>query len=76
MSRADHAAAPIWVEKEPDGRGGACLMLTCPEYLRAFPQYFVETPFPVHEIHCIHCNCAFAYAIVRPQRQECAGERA
>jgi hypothetical protein len=63
---AGHAAAPIWVENEPDGRGGACIMLTCPECLRAFPQYSVETPFPVHETHCIHCNHAFAYAIVQP----------
>jgi CheY-like chemotaxis protein len=61
-----HRAAPIWVENEPDGRGGACIMLTCPECLRAFPLYSVETPFPVHEIHCIHCNHAFAYAIVQP----------
>jgi CheY-like chemotaxis protein len=63
---AGHAAAPIWVENEPDGRGGACIMLTCPECLRAFPQYSAETPFPVHEIHCIHCNHEFAYAIVQP----------
>jgi CheY-like chemotaxis protein len=63
---AGHAAAPIWVENETDGRGGACIMLTCPECLRAFPQYSVEAPFPVHETHCIHCCHSFAYAIVQP----------
>jgi CheY-like chemotaxis protein len=64
---ADETPAPIWVERnEPDGRGGARIMLTCPECLRAFPQFSVETAFPVHEIRCIHCNHAFAYAIVQP----------
>jgi CheY-like chemotaxis protein len=66
LHHAGHAAAPIWVENKPDGRGGACITLTCPECLRTFPHYSVETPFPVHEIHCIHCNHAFAYAIVEP----------
>jgi CheY-like chemotaxis protein len=70
-----HAAAPIWVENEPDGRGGARITLTCPECLRAFHQYSVETPFPVHEIHCIHCCHAFAYAIVQPANPQPADPR-
>jgi CheY-like chemotaxis protein len=64
---ASETSAPIWVERnEQEGRGGACIMLTCPECLRAFPQFSAETPFPVHETHCIHCNHGFAYAIVEP----------
>ncbi len=65
--QAGETPAPIWVERnEADGRGGTCIMLTCPECLRAFSQFSAETPSPVHEIHCIHCNHAFAYAVVEP----------
>jgi CheY-like chemotaxis protein len=64
---AGETPTPIWVERnESDGRGGTCIMLTCPECLRAFSQFSVETPSPVHEIRCIHCDHAFAYAIVEP----------
>jgi CheY-like chemotaxis protein len=72
---AGHAAAPIWVENEPDGRGGARIMLTCPECLRAFHQYSVETPFPVHETNCIYCNSAFDYAVVQPTEPVLRGGR-
>jgi CheY-like chemotaxis protein len=58
--------APIWVERTGQGfPGGANIMLTCPECLRAFPQLSVETPLPVHETNCIYCNSAFDYAVVQ-----------
>jgi CheY-like chemotaxis protein len=58
--------APIWVEwNRQAAPGGAYIMLTCPECLRAFPQLSVETPLPVHETSCIYCNNAFDYAIVQ-----------
>lgn len=41
-------------------------MLTCPECLRAFPQLSLDTPLPVHETNCIHCDSAFDYAVVQP----------
>jgi CheY-like chemotaxis protein len=60
-------AAPIWVERTGYGfPGGANIMLTCPECLRAFPQLSLETPLPVHETNCIYCNSAFDYAVVQP----------
>src|ERR1700728_3574726 len=44
------APAPIWVEWNGQAApGGAYLMLTCPECLRAFRQFSVETALPVHE---------------------------
>jgi CheY-like chemotaxis protein len=61
------APAPIWVEWNGHAApGGAYLMLTCPECLRAFRQLSVETALPVHETNCIYCNSAFDYAIVQP----------
>jgi len=58
--------APIWVEwNRQAAPGGAYIMLTCPECLRAFPQLSVETPLPVHETSCIYCDSAFDYAIVQ-----------
>jgi len=58
--------APIWVEwNRQAAPGGAYIMLTCPECLRAFPQLSVETPLPVHETTCIYCDSAFDYAIVQ-----------
>ena len=60
-------AAPIWVERTGYGSpGGANIMLTCPECLRAFPQLSLDTPLPVHETNCIHCDSAFDYAVVQP----------
>ena len=60
-------AAPIWVERTGQSfPGGANIMLTCPECLRAFPQLSLETPLPVHETSCIYCNSAFDYAVVQP----------
>lgn len=59
-------AAPIWVERTGQGfPGGANIMLTCPECLRAFPQLSMETPLPVHETNCIYCNSPFDYAVVQ-----------
>jgi CheY-like chemotaxis protein len=61
------APAPIWVEGNGQAApGGAYIVLTCPECLRAFPQLSVEAPLPVHETNCIYCNSAFPYAIVQP----------
>ena len=69
-------AAPIWVEPtRHDSPGGANIMLTCPECLRAFPQLSVETPLPVHETNCIYCDSAFAYAIVEPAEPVLRGGR-
>jgi CheY-like chemotaxis protein len=63
---AGETPAPIWVERnEHDFRGGVCIMLTCPDCLRAFPQFSAETPLPVRETNCIYCNYAFRYAIVQ-----------
>jgi CheY-like chemotaxis protein len=60
------APAPIWVEWNGQAAsGGACLMLTCPECLRAFRQFSGETSSPVHETNCIFCNSGFDYAIVQ-----------
>jgi len=62
-----HSSVPIWVERIGQAApGGAYLMLTCPECLRAFPQLSGETSSPVQKIHCIYCNSAFDYAIVQP----------
>jgi len=70
------AAAPIWVEWNGQAApGGAYIMLTCPECLRAFPQLSVETPLPVHETNCIYCDSAFAYAIVEPAEPVLRGGR-
>jgi CheY-like chemotaxis protein len=70
------APAPIWVEWHGQAApGGAYIVLTCPECLRAFPQLSVETPLPVHETNCIHCNSAFAYAIVQPAEPVLRGGR-
>lgn len=64
------APAPIWVERNGQtrqvARGGAYIMLNCPECLRAFPQLSEETLLPVHETNCIFCNSTFDYAIVQP----------
>jgi CheY-like chemotaxis protein len=69
-------AAPIWVERTGHGSpGGANIMLTCPECLRAFPQLSLETPFPVHETNCIYCNSAFDYAVVQPTDPALRGGR-
>jgi hypothetical protein len=60
------APAPIWVEWNGQAApGGAYLMLTCPECLRAFRQLSMETALPVHEAKCIYCDSAFDYAIVQ-----------
>ena len=70
------APAPIWVEWNGQAApGGAYIMLTCPECLRAFPQLSVETPLPVHETNCIYCDSAFAYAIVEPAEPVLRGGR-
>lgn len=70
------APAPIWVECNGQAApGGAYIMLTCPECLRAFPQLSVETPLPVHETNCTYCNSAFAYAIVAPAEPVLRGGR-
>ena len=70
------APAPIWVEWNGQAApGGAYIMLTCPECLRAFPQLSVETPLPVHETNCIYCNSGFAYAIVEPAEPVLRGGR-
>jgi CheY-like chemotaxis protein len=69
-------AAPIWVERTGHGfPGGANIMLTCPECLRAFPQLSLETPLPVHETNCIYCNSAFDYAVVQPTEPPLRGRR-
>jgi CheY-like chemotaxis protein len=58
--------APIWVERNGQTNpGGAYIMLTCPECMRAFRQLSVETTLPVHKTYCIFCNNAFDYAIVQ-----------
>jgi hypothetical protein len=58
--------APIWVERNGQGSpGGAYIMLACPECLRAFPQFSIDTQYPVHETACIYCNNPFHYAIVQ-----------
>ncbi len=59
------APAPVWVEWNGQTPGEAYLMLTCPECLRAFPRWPVETVLQVHETNCIYCNHGFAYAIVQ-----------
>ncbi len=70
------ATAPIWVERNGQASpGGAYIMLTCPECLRAFPQLSVETSFPVHETNCFHCNNRFDYAIVQPADPPVRGGR-
>jgi CheY-like chemotaxis protein len=70
------APAPIWVEWNGQAApGGAYLMLTCPECLRAFRQFSVETALPVHETNCIYCNGAFDYAIVQPTEPALLGGR-
>jgi CheY-like chemotaxis protein len=69
-------AAPIWVERTGHGfPGGANIMLTCPECLRAFPQLSLETPLPVHETNCIYCDSAFDYAVVQPTDPPLRGVR-
>jgi CheY-like chemotaxis protein len=69
-------AAPIWVERTGHGfPGGANIMLTCPECLRAFPQLSLETPLPVHETNCIYCDSAFDYAVVQPTDPPLRGGR-
>jgi CheY-like chemotaxis protein len=69
-------AAPIWVERTGYGSpGGANIMLTCPECLRAFPQLSLETPLPVHETNCIYCDSAFDYAVVQPTDPPLRGVR-
>jgi CheY-like chemotaxis protein len=70
------APAPIWVEWNGQAApGGAYIVLTCPECLRAFPQWSVETPLPVHETNCTFCNSAFDYAIVQPAEPVLRGGR-
>jgi CheY-like chemotaxis protein len=69
-------AAPIWVERTGHGSpGGANIMLTCPECLRAFPQLSLDTPLPVHETNCIYCNSAFDYAVVQTAEPALRGGR-
>jgi len=59
--------APIWVERsEQNAPGEACIMLTCPECLRAYPQFCAENQYLVHETNCTYCNNVFHYAIVQP----------
>jgi CheY-like chemotaxis protein len=68
--------APIWVESNGQAAsGGAYLMLSCPECLRAFPQLSGATSSSMHETNCIYCNSAFNYAIVQPAGAVLRGRR-
>jgi CheY-like chemotaxis protein len=71
-----HGSSPaaIWVErKEQEAADKAAIVLTCPECLRAFPQFAGETVSPVYQADCIYCNHRFHYAIV--QQAEAAAHR-
>jgi hypothetical protein len=46
--------------------GQPYVIITCPEFLRVFPQVFVEGVHPIYETGCVYCRSLIRYAIVQP----------
>jgi CheY-like chemotaxis protein len=57
--------APIWIPPNGhDPAGEPCVILTCTECLRTFPQIPALSSSAIHHTDCIYCHIPIKYAIV------------
>jgi CheY-like chemotaxis protein len=62
------ALAPVWIPRNGhDPAGQPCVMVTCTECLRTFPQTLDKAPNGIHEAQCVYCSSQIQYAIVQPE---------
>ena len=60
------SSVPIWVSKTRINRfDDACVVITCPECLRVFPQLMDDMNFPSTETSCMHCASTVLFALVQ-----------
>jgi CheY-like chemotaxis protein len=57
--------APVWILRNGhDRRGALCVMVTCTECLRTFPETLGDTVEVVRATDCVYCATTIHYAIV------------
>jgi CheY-like chemotaxis protein len=61
------ASLPIWISPtERDASSRACVLIGCPQCLRAFPLVVDAADFVIHETACVYCDTVIHYATVHP----------
>jgi CheY-like chemotaxis protein len=64
-TRSPVPAAPIWISMDSKHYAGpACVIIACPECMRAFPHAHDGNPGLIQQVRCSDCGAAISYAIV------------